>query len=286
MTSTQHADLPDTQLADTDVAFIGGGNMARSLIAGLLRRGMAASRIHVAEPVASLRQTLAQDFGVHTHDTAEAAAGHAGLWLMAVKPQVMRTVCETLANIAAARQPVVASIAAGITAAQLERWLGGNQAIVRAMPNTPALLGAGVTGLFANPRVSAAQRAQTEQVLASAGRTVWIESETQMDAVTAVSGSGPAYVFLLAEAMEAAALEQGLPADAARTLVLDTILGAARMLTEAGEAPAELRRRVTSPGGTTQAAIETFQAGGFEALTARAIDAAAKRGKELSAAND
>jgi pyrroline-5-carboxylate reductase len=154
------------------------------------------------------------------------------------------------------------------------------------MPNTPALLGAGVTGLFANARVTVAQRAQAEQVLASAGRTVWIESEALMDAVTAVSGSGPAYVFLLAEAMEAAALEQGLPADAARTLVLDTVLGAARMLTEAGEAPAELRRRVTSPGGTTQAAIETLQAGGFETLTARAIEAAARRGRDLSAAND
>jgi len=277
---------PHTELPDTDIAFIGGGNMARSLIAGLVRRGMPAARLHVAEPVAALREALQQDFAVNTYDQAAQAASNAGLWLMAVKPQVMREVCASLANAAAAQQPVVVSIAAGITAGQLERWLGGNQAVVRAMPNTPALLGAGVTGLFANARVTPAQREQADQVLSSAGRTVWIDDEAQMDAVTAVSGSGPAYVFLLAEAMEAAALAQGLPADAARTLVLDTVLGAARMLTEAGEAPAELRRRVTSPNGTTQAAIETFQAGGLEALTARAIDAAARRGGELSAAND
>ncbi|WP_313401841.1 pyrroline-5-carboxylate reductase [Stenotrophomonas sp.] len=280
------SDTPHTDLPDTDIAFIGGGNMARSLIAGLVRRGMQAARLHVAEPVAALREALQQDFAVNTYDRAEQAAAKAGLWLMAVKPQVMREVCATLATAAAVQQPVVVSIAAGITAGQLERWLGGNQAVVRAMPNTPALLGAGVTGLFANARVSPAQRAQADQVLSSAGRTVWIDDEAQMDAVTAVSGSGPAYVFLLAEAMEAAALAQGLPAEAARTLVLDTVLGAARMLTEAGEAPAELRRRVTSPNGTTQAAIETFQAGGFEALTAHAIAAAARRGGELSAAND
>ena len=281
MSTTPHNDLPDT-----DIAFIGGGNMARSLIAGLIRRGMPAARLHVAEPVAALRDALQQDFAVNTYEQAAQAASHAGLWLMAVKPQVMREVCASLAGHAATQQPVVVSIAAGITAAQLQRWLGGNQAVVRAMPNTPALLGAGVTGLYANERVTATQRAQADQVLASAGRTVWMDQEAQMDAVTAVSGSGPAYVFLLAEAMEAAALQQGLSAEAARTLVLDTVLGAARMLTEAGEAPAELRHRVTSPGGTTQAAIETFQAGGFEALTASAIAAAARRGSELSAAND
>jgi len=158
--------------------------------------------------------------------------------------------------------------------------------VVRAMPNTPALLGAGVTGLFATAGVSAEQRTQADEVLASAGRTVWIDDEARMDAVTAVSGSGPAYVFLLAEAMEAAAIAQGLPADAARTLVVQTLLGASRMLDESGEAPAELRRRVTSPNGTTQAAIESFQGEDFDAIVARAIDAAARRGQALSAAND
>src|SRR6478736_3434429 len=154
------------------------------------------------------------------------------------------------------------------------------------MPNTPALLGAGVTGLFANAQVDADGRARAEGLLAATGRTVWIDNEARMDAVTAVSGSGPAYVFLLAEAMQAAGEAQGLPAEAARALALQTILGAARMLTEGGEAPAELRRRVTSPGGTTQAAIETFESGGLRELVARAIDAATRRGRELSAAND
>lgn len=206
--------------------------------------------------------------------------------MLAVKPQVLPAVCAQLADLAQAQQPLLLSIAAGITAPQLERWSGGELAVVRAMPNTPALLGAGVTGLYANPRVSDVQRAQATGLLESAGVTVWIDDEAQMDAVTAVSGSGPAYVFLLAEAMEAAAQAQGLPADTARTLVLQTLLGASRMLTESGEAPELLRRRVTSPNGTTQAAIETFQAGQFEALTAKAIAAATERGRSLSAAND
>jgi pyrroline-5-carboxylate reductase len=218
-------------------------------------------------------------------DNAEATAT-AGLWVLAVKPQVMRAVCEALAPVAQAERPLVVSIAAGITAAQLQRWLGGGVAVVRTMPNTPALLGAGVTGLFASAEVDANGRERAANLLASAGKTVWIEDEARMDAVTAVSGSGPAYIFLLAEAMEAAALAEGLPADAARTLVLETVLGAARMLTESGEDPAELRRRVTSPGGTTQAAVETFEAGGLRALVASAIRNATERGRQLSAAND
>jgi pyrroline-5-carboxylate reductase len=202
----------------------------------------------------------------------------------------MRQVCEALAPQARAGRPLVVSIAAGITSAQIARWLGGGEggapAIVRCMPNTPALLGAGVTGLFATPAVGAEGRARAEALLSSVGETVWIDDEALMDAVTAVSGSGPAYVFLLAEAMEDAAKRQGLAADAARALVLQTVLGAARMLVESGEPPAELRRRVTSPGGTTQAAIEAFEAGGLRALVDRAIAGAAERGRALSKAND
>ena len=268
------------------ITFIGGGNMARSLIAGLIRQGVPAPHIHVAEPVAELREKLAADFGVQTHDNAAAAAAQGNTWLLAVKPQVLREVCQSLQVLAQAQEPLVISIAAGITSPQLQRWLGGTLPVVRAMPNTPALLGAGVTGLYATPSVDAQQHAQAERVLASAGRTVWIDDEAQMDSVTAVSGSGPAYVFLLAEAMEAAGIAQGLPAEAARTLVVQTLLGASRMLDEAGESPAELRRRVTSPNGTTQAAIESFQGDDFEAIVARAIDAATRRGQELSAAND
>ena len=272
--------------SESTIAFIGGGNMARSLIGGLLARGTSAADIRVSEPVAVLREALARDFGVHVGADSAEAVGPAGLWVLAVKPQVMRTVCEALAPMAQTSRPLVVSIAAGITAAQLQRWLGGGVAVIRTMPNTPALLGAGVTALFASTEVDANGRERAASLLASAGKTVWIDAEAQMDAVTAVSGSGPAYVFLLAEAMEAAALAEGLSAGAARTLVLETVLGAARMLTESGEDPAELRRRVTSPGGTTQAAIETFEAGGLLALVAAAIRNATERGRQLSAAND
>lgn len=283
--TTPHSPFPIPGPTGT-TAFIGGGNMARSLIGGLLARGAAAGDIRVSEPVDALREALARDFGVAVSaDNALAVAG-AGVWVLAVKPQVMRQVCEALAPLAQAERPLVVSIAAGITAAQLARWLGGGVAVVRTMPNTPALLGAGVTGLFATDEVDAKGREQAANLLASAGKTVWIEDEAQMDAVTAASGSGPAYVFLLAEAMEAAAVAQGLPAEAAATLVRETVLGAARMLTESGEDPAELRRRVTSPGGTTQAAVETFEAGGFRALVGQAIAAATERGRQLSAAND
>ncbi|UNK43254.1 pyrroline-5-carboxylate reductase [Luteimonas sp. S4-F44] len=280
--------MPQTSVSDTATAtaFVGGGNMARSLIGGLLARDTDPRTIRVADPNAGTRDALARDFGILTFETAAEAVAGAGTWVLATKPQVLRGVCEALAPLAAEARPLVLSIAAGITAAQLERWLGGGVAVVRTMPNTPALLGAGVTGLFANAQVDPAGRQRADALLRSAGPTVWIEDEARMDAVTAVSGSGPAYVFLLAEAMEAAAVAQGLPAADARTLVLQTVLGAARMLTESDEAPAALRQRVTSPGGTTQAAIETFEGGGLRALVAEAIASAARRGAELSAAND
>lgn len=268
------------------VAFIGGGNMARSLIGGLVARGRPAGAIRVAEPVAALRDALQTDFRVTCAEHATAAAEGADVWVLAVKPQVMREVCAALAPLAQADRPLVVSIAAGITTAQLERWLGGDLPVVRAMPNTPALLGAGITGLFANARTNDAQRADADALLDAVGPTVWIDDETRMDAVTAVSGSGPAYVFLLAEAMQAAGVAQGLPADAARALVRQTLLGAATMLVKQDEPADVLRTRVTSPGGTTQAAIETFEAGGFRELVDRAIAAATERGRQLSAAND
>ena len=264
------------------IAFLGGGNMARSLVGGLVARGADPARIHVAEPVPELRQALAADFGVQVHAAAARAVADAGMWVLAVKPQVMHSLCGELAGVAAAARPLLVSIAAGITVARLQQWLGGDAAVVRCMPNTPALLGAGVTGLYAGPGVDARQREDAEAVLAAAGATVWIDEEPLMDSVTAVSGSGPAYVFLLAEAMQAAAGDEGLDPDQARTLVVHTLLGAARMLAETGEPAGELRRRVTSPGGTTQAAIESFQADGFEALVARAIHAARVRGAELA----
>jgi pyrroline-5-carboxylate reductase len=268
------------------IAFIGGGNMARSLIGGLVAQGRDPASIRVAEPVAALRDALAAEFGVAVFEQGAEAVAGAGTWVFATKPQVLREVCEALAPRAQASAPLVVSIAAGITAAQLERWLGGNLPVVRTMPNTPALLGAGVTGLFASARVDTGGRGFAESLLAAAGRTVWINDEALMDAVTAVSGSGPAYVFLLAEAMVDAGVAEGLPVDTARTLALQTVLGAARMLTESDVDAAELRRRVTSPNGTTQAAIEAFEAGGLRTLVASAIHAARVRGTALSAAND
>ncbi len=276
----------DTRVAIPPVCFIGGGNMARSLIGGLVARGQAADGIHVAEPYSELREALARDFGVNTQADNAIAAAQGAIWVFAVKPQVMKAVCAGLAPLAQAQRPLVVSIAAGITSSQLSAWLGGGIAVVRTMPNTPALLGAGATGLFANAAVSAGQRNQAEALMQATGLTAWIEEEAQMDAVTALSGSGPAYVFLLAEAMQAAGEAQGLPTETARRLALQTIFGAARMLTESGEPASVLRERVTSPGGTTQAALETFEAGGFRTLVNAAIAAATRRGGELSAAND
>ncbi|GAB6196501.1 pyrroline-5-carboxylate reductase [Lysobacter xanthus] len=267
------------------IAFIGGGNMARSLIGGLVAQGIDPQAIHVAEPVDPVREAMVRDFDVQAFPNAAAAADGASTWLLAVKPQVMRAVCGELAGASASR-PLVVSIAAGITSTQLDRWLGGGVAVVRAMPNTPSLIGQGITGLYATGAVSAAQKYAAERLLRTGGPTVWIDDEARMDAVTAVSGSGPAYVFLLAEAMQLAAERQGLPPETAAVLVRQTIAGAAAMLVDAHEPASVLRARVTSPGGTTQAAVEALQAGGFEALLDRAIDRATVRGRELSAAND
>ncbi|MFY8134801.1 MAG: pyrroline-5-carboxylate reductase [Aquimonas sp.] len=273
--------IPDSPLAIPGLtAFIGGGNMARSLVAGLRRQGLDAQRIIVAEPQDALRRNLQAEFGVRVCAEGRDAVAGASRVVLAVKPQVMQPVCEALRP--ALGDAVVVSVAAGLPCARLSEWLGTPR-IVRAMPNTPALLGAGATGLFAPPEVDAAARAQAEAVMASAGLTRWIEDETLMDVVTALSGSGPAYFFLLVESLVAAAVAQGLPRETAEALARQTALGAARMLIESGDPAEELRRRVTSPGGTTQAAVECFQAGGFETLVAAAVEAAVKRGRALAA---
>lgn len=269
--------------ADLRLAFIGGGNMARALIGGLCGHGFDPARICVAEPQAAARDALASDFGVRVSADNREAASQARVVVLAVKPQVLRDVLAELSD-ALAEDALLLSIAAGITSEQIARWAGGGRRVVRSMPNTPALLGAGATGLFANPACTTEDRQLAARLLEAVGQSVWIERETLMDAVTAVSGSGPAYVFLLAEAMQAAGEAEGLPAEAARQLARQTLIGAAAMLgadaTEAGE----LRRRVTSPRGTTEAAIGVLQAQGFEALVARAVSAARLRGAELSAA--
>jgi len=267
------------------LAFVGGGNMARSLIAGLVARGQDPVAIRVSEPDVALRDGLARGFGVSVFGSGGEAVAGAGLWVLAVKPQVLPEICRALAPQAQAQRPLVISVAAGATTSQLDHWLGGGLAIVRAMPNTPALIGMGITALFANADAEPDHRERAAGLLAAVGPTVWIDDEKHMDAVTAVSGSGPAYLFLLAEAMEAAGVAQGLSKVVAQALVRQTLHGAARMLVDLPEPAEVLRQRVTSPGGTTQAAIETFEAGGFRALVDAAIAAATRRGAELSAGN-
>ena len=263
------------------VTFIGGGNMARSLIAGLRSAGTAGAAIEVVEPTATTASALAQAYQVDTAAAIDQARLDGATWVLAVKPQVMAAVCAGLAPRLRAGQRVV-SIAAGITTTTLQAWLGPQAVVVRAMPNTPALLGAGMTGLYAAAEVSAADRQAVADILATTGQVRWIDDEALMDVVTAVSGSGPAYLFAFAEAMEAAAMAQGLPAEAAHQLVVQTIVGAGRMLADSGQSPAQLRVAVTSPNGTTQAALEAFTAGGLDNLVAAAVDAATRRGQELS----
>lgn len=272
-------------MSNPSIAFVGAGNMAASLIGGLRAQGVPAQNIRASEPGAEQRERLHAEHGIATFaSNAEAIAG-AQLIVLAVKPQVMKAVCLDLAPHLVPDQ-VIISIAAGISCASLEQWLGEQadapRPVVRCMPNTPALLRQGVSGLFANPRVSAEQKAQAEQVLSAVGLALWLDEEAQLDAVTAVSGSGPAYFFLLIEAMTAAGEKLGLPRDTAARLSIQTALGAARMASESEVDAAELRRRVTSPNGTTEAAINTFQAGGFEALVQQALNAAANRSAELA----
>jgi pyrroline-5-carboxylate reductase len=272
--------------AGQHIAFVGGGNMARSLIGGLVHAGVDAKTISVAEPNADLRSTLSRDFGVAAHATGIDAALNADVVVLAIKPQVMKPVCESLSAIAQSRRPLIVSIAAGIRIAQIDAWFGGGQAVVRAMPNTPALIGAGASAMCANANVSATQRVVAQAILAAAGLAEWVADEALMDTVTALSGSGPAYFFLLVEALEDAAVAQGLPRETARALAAQTCLGAGRMLRESGEAPSVLRQRVTSPNGTTQAALESFEADHLRAIVARAVTAATLRGGELSAQFD
>jgi pyrroline-5-carboxylate reductase len=270
-------------MKDANIGFIGGGNMARSLIGGLLADGMAPQRLWVAEPDAERRAALAAQFGVHiTADNSELVAAVDAL-VLAVKPQQMKAVCQEVAPAVQHSRPLVISIAAGIRLEALQRWLGGEPALVRTMPNTPALVQSGATALYATPQVSKVQRELAEGIMRAVGLTLWLADEAQMDAVTALSGSGPAYFFLVMEAMQQAGVQLGLAADSARLLTLQTAFGAAKMALESREDAAVLRRQVTSPGGTTERAIGILQQGGLEALFAQALAGARDRSQELAA---
>ncbi len=264
------------------IGFIGGGNMARSLVGGLIAGGIDATRISVAEPDASKRDELSTRFGITTSQDNGTVASEVEVLVLAVKPQVMRQVVTGLAATLHEPAPLLISIAAGVRAASMLRWLGQPLALVRAMPNTPALVRSGATALYASPEVSEEQRSRAESIMRAVGQTLWIDDEGLMDAVTALSGSGPAYFFLFMEALEQAAMELGLPPEAARLLTLETAQGAARMALSSDEGPALLRKRVTSPGGTTEAALGAFAEGGFETLVTRAVRAACERSAELA----
>lgn len=268
-------------MTQSTIAFIGAGNMAGSLINGLISDGYDAKRIRAADPNNAALAVLARRTGVRTTvDNAEAA--DADVVVLAVKPQTLQGVAREIAPVVQRRRPLVISIAAGIREDALQGWLGGGVALVRTMPNTPAMIGAGATVLHAGPEVTEAQRDSAESILRSVGLTRWVEDEGLLDAVTALSGSGPAYFFLVMEAMEQAAVDLGLPTETARLLTLQTALGAARMAIESEEEPATLRRRVTSPGGTTERAVAVFEDGGLRELFGRALTAARDRSVELS----
>lgn len=262
--------------------FVGGGNMASAMLGGLVARGVAAADLSVVEPDAAQRARLSERFGVAAHASMEAVLARTtddATIVLAVKPQQMRGVAQELAPGLGGR--LVVSIAAGIRALDLSRWLGGHARIVRAMPNTPALVGAGITGLAALPGLSDSDRERAGAVVAACGATVWVDDESLLDAVTAVSGSGPAYVFYFMEAMLEAARGLGLDDAQARALTVATFQGASLLAARSDDPPAVLRERVTSRGGTTHAALETLRASDVAGRFVQAIRAAHARSVEL-----
>lgn len=267
------------------IGFIGGGNMARSLVGGLIQSGHDATAIHVSDPSDVALELMGRLGPVKLGHDNEAVAAAVDVLVLAVKPQAMGSVLGPLATRLAQRKPLLVSIAAGLTTTALESW-AGPLPLVRCMPNTPALVGAGMSVLYATDTVGAAGRMDAEAVMRSAGEVLWVEQESQLDAVTAVSGSGPAYFFHMMEAMITAGMEQGLDVETSRALVLQTALGSARMANESHTDPGELRRQVTSPGGTTAAALRVFADGDLMGLVSRAVAAAAERSVTLAAELD
>jgi pyrroline-5-carboxylate reductase len=260
------------------LGFIGGGNMAAAIVGGLLRKGFQATDIMLAEPIAERRAWLVREFGVGVEASA-ADCLKADVIVLAVKPQQLKEVLAPLPPLEA--RQLVLSVAAGARAADISRWLRGHAAVARAMPNTPAMVGKGATGLFARPGVSPEQRDWASQVMEAVGTVVWVEDEAQIDAVTAISGSGPAYVFFFIESLEQAGIDLGLPAETARQLALQTFLGASTLAMRDTAPLAELRARVTSKGGTTERGIQALMEGGVREAIRRAARAAADRAREM-----
>jgi len=265
----------------TTIAFIGAGNMASAIMGGLIENGFQANNIWACDPSEDKLAELATTFGVQTTTNNADAALKADAVILAVKPQVMEAVLAPLQSALQERQPLIISVAAGINLQSLETWIGGQPAIVRCMPNTPALVGQGASGLFANDQVSADQKALASKMLDAVGISVWVNNESELDAVTAVSGSGPAYYFLFMEAMIEAGMKLGLSEETATSLTLKTALGAATMASSSELAPAQLRKNVTSPNGTTEQAILSFQNDALSNIVEKALKAANDRSVEL-----
>lgn len=264
------------------ITFIGGGNMARSLIGGLLATGWPRSEISVSDPDPTQRQFMERQFDVATYADSTAAANHADVLMLAVKPQILKSALEPITDTVQSARPLVLSIVAGIRLEAIDQWLGGRLPVVRAMPNTPALVGSGASALFANQLVSAAQRSMAESILRAVGVAVWVAEESQLDVVTALSGSGPAYFLYIMEALEQAAQAQGLDPDTSHLLTVETCLGTAKLALESGEGLSDLRRRVTSPGGTTERAVGVMTDAKVDDALAKALLAATTRAKELA----
>jgi pyrroline-5-carboxylate reductase len=270
-------------MSHMNLAILGGGNMGRALIGGLLRRGTRPEQISVGETVEAARATLSRELGIAATPDNFAAIQNANLIVVAVKPQDAGSVLRSLAPVLARNRPIVLSVAAGIRVSALEGWCGPGIPVVRAMPNRPALVGAGATGLFAPTQVEAGHRAAAERVMQAVGEVVWVSTEEALDVVTALSGSGPAYFFLVSELMAQAATQLGLEPEAARRLAIATLHGAG-LLAEASDGDlARLRAEVTSKGGTTEAAIRAFEAADLRTIVSRALEAATRRSQELAA---
>jgi len=261
------------------IVFVGAGNMASALIGGLIARGTAPAALQAIDPSASQREALGARFGITTHAASGEHVGQADVIVLAVKPQQMHEAVDALAPRIATQ--LIISVAAGVRATDLSRWLGGYSRIVRTMPNTPALIGLGATGLAMLAGGTDADRKLAESIMQAVGQTVWVEDESQLDAVTALSGSGPAYVFRFIESMIAAGIGLGLSPEQSRQLALQTVSGAAQLACASSEPVAILRERVTSKGGTTAAALSVFEARDLDAVVAQAMGAARDRSAEL-----
>lgn len=266
------------------VSFIGGGNMARSIIGGLVTAGWKAENIHVSDPADSQRKRLEQHSGVHIYQDNRPCAENGKVIVLAVKPQIMKQAVTSINHLLRTTKPLIISIAAGIRIEDIIRWIGETLSVIRVMPNTPALINNGVSGMLANVETSEYQQKIAESIMQSVGPVVWVRDEHDIDVVTGISGSGPAYYFKLMEIMINSAKAHGLGEETARTLVLQTALGAARLANVSEYLPDELRRQVTSPGGTTQAALSSMEENGIEQIISEGIKKAIDKSNELAIA--